>query len=92
MKQIKNIGCFICLVSALSSFGQQPVIITYAGGYRGNLIDTRHIEAIVCWPPTDSKIFNSGLSLVSGTRFRKLTASVFGWASTARSRRTSANA
>ncbi|MDB5024485.1 MAG: Chitinase [Mucilaginibacter sp.] len=29
----------------LCGYAQQPVIITYVGGYRGNLIDTRKIEA-----------------------------------------------
>ncbi|MDB5009711.1 MAG: chitinase, partial [Mucilaginibacter sp.] len=40
-------GLFIALICLLfqKDYAQKPVVITYAGGYRGNLIDARKIEA-----------------------------------------------
>lgn len=48
MKQVYNYCCFctaFLLLPALNGFAQKPVIITYVGGYRGNLIQTQQIEA-----------------------------------------------
>lgn len=41
----KKVLVFILTAYVITACGQSPVLITYAGGYRGNLIDTRKIEA-----------------------------------------------
>lgn len=42
---MKKLLLWAWLLAAFSGWAQSPVIITYVGGYRGNLVDTRRIEA-----------------------------------------------